>query len=127
MFRTQFQIKRGEFPSVYDDEKKRESKTKFGMAMTVKELYTKCATGNIPAIAKMAIWDDHPAFDNWDRFVNNMDLVDAQGLMQEMVNRRKEIVEEENLRKRKEGVLLEEKIIELQSKIDELTGSVTEQ
>jgi hypothetical protein len=120
MFKTGFNQEF--FPSleVLPNEERKESNTVQGESFTVRELFQKMATGNVPEIIKRSIWNDHPSFDNWDRFFQNMDLEEARQLALSMAER-KQAIEDKRLKEEKQEYdNLVQKTAELQAKITEL-------
>lgn len=120
MFKTNYSQK--EFPplKVKMKAKRKQSNTRQGKAFKVRDLFQKMATGNVPEIAKRTVWNEHPTFDNWDRFFQNLDLEDARQLHTHMLERKENILNERNTLRNNELENLKKRELELQDRITEL-------
>lgn len=91
-----------------------------GQSYTVRELYMKMKSGNVPAIGKIAIWNDNPGFEDWENFTQEFDLTDIDNMRNIMKQRQEEISAKKAEKFSKEEKALKDKLKRLQELEDQL-------
>lgn len=123
------------FRSFYSDDlqtKKSEVKdgksvTVKGMAMSVKQVINRCASGNPPSIANRAFFEEHPRFDDSVRVFEQMDLVDAKRVTDAIQAKIDQAEEEKAELRKSELTNLKGKLQLAQNRVTELEALETQQ
>lgn len=94
------------------------SETIQGQAISVKELIRRVASGNPPNIAKTPFYAEHPNFDVYEETISKLDLVDVKLVLDKMKEDEEKILNKRNELKANELKNLQDKIKDLESKLE---------